>query len=83
MLFLLLLFLVPAVLAMLVSFILSPVQVTLNVVQIVAFLAAAFFGFVAYYQGFFSSSSTLYFAVAAGTWLCLLFFRRPKTTPHY
>lgn len=83
MLFIVLLLLVPAVLAMLVSFILNPVQVTLNVVQIVAFLAAAFFGFVAYYQGFFSSISTLYFAVAAGMWLCLLFFRRPKTPPHY
>lgn len=81
--YLLLLLLVPAVLAVLVAFILNPIHVSLNLVQILAFCAAVFFGFVAYFQGLFESISTLYFFSAVAIWLLLLVARRPQAGPIY
>lgn len=79
--YLLLLLLVPAVLAMLVAFILNPIHVSLNIVQIIAFGSAVFFGFVAYFQGLFATISTFYFLGAAALWLFLLLVRRQRPEP--
>ena len=74
---LLLLLLIPAVLGFVVSFMLNPVHVLTNIVQIIAAIATVLFGFVAYFQGFFESAATLYFGLSLMSWLGLVFLRRP------
>jgi flagellar basal body-associated protein FliL len=76
---LLLLLLIPAVLGFVISFILNPVHVFTNIVQIIAAAATVLFGFVAYFQGFFESVATLYFGLSLLAWLGLVFLRRPGT----
>lgn len=76
-------FVIPALIGLLVAFLFNPINVVLNIVQIVLFVCALAFGTVAFFQGFFETSSTGYFFVAAFLWLFTVMARKPRTEASY
>jgi len=80
---LLLIPLVPLLIGLVIAFVLNPVHVFLNIIQIGLGISTLVCGTVSYFQGFFESAASGYFIASAGLWLLLVLLRSASAAVDY